>query len=181
MSSAMCAGNFWDQVRTWVFDVHPKVAGMGRFYGRIWIEDQDGNVVRFNGTYTGPQSEDDSRYYFHFDSWRMNVQPGIWLPVAIYVEETNRGDSDKPVGLKAQTHFWGYALKLPTRDSENVSMKIEDAVDKSDDSQDVSPLQASRAWVDAGGEQRDRPLGRSRPGGSADARTAMRQRCWTRL
>ncbi|MDE3186573.1 MAG: hypothetical protein KGM96_03490, partial [Acidobacteriota bacterium] len=55
---------FLGQVRTWVFDVHPKVSGMGRFYGRIWIEDQDGNVVRFNGTYTGPRSEDDSRYYF---------------------------------------------------------------------------------------------------------------------
>jgi hypothetical protein len=138
---------FLGSVRTWVFDVHPKIAGMGRFYGRIWIEDQDGNIVRFNGTYTGPTSEDDSRYYFHFDSWRMNVQPGLWLPVAIYVEETNRGDSDKAVGLKAQTHFWGYSLKLPTRDSENVSMKIEDAVDKSDDSQDVSPLQATRDWV----------------------------------
>jgi len=137
---------FLGSVRTWVFDVHPKVAGMGRFYGRIWIEDQDGNVVRFNGTYTGPRSEDDSRYYFHFDSWRMNVQPGVWLPVAIYVEETTRA-GDKQEGLKAQTHFWGYSLKLPTRDSESISMKVEDAEDKSDDSQDVSPLQASREWV----------------------------------
>ena len=137
---------FLGSVRTWVYDVHPKVPGMGRFYGRVWIEDQDGNVVRFNGTYTGPRSEDDSRYYFHFDSWRMNVQPGIWLPVAIYVEETSR-DGEKQIGLKAQTHFWGYSLKLPTRDSESVSMKVEDAEDKSDDSQDVSPLQASREWV----------------------------------
>lgn len=137
---------FLGSVRTWVFDVHPKVSGMGRFYGRIWIEDQDGNVVRFNGTYTGPRSEDDSRYYFHFDSWRMNVQPGIWLPVAIYVEETTRA-GDKQEGLKAQTHFWGYSLKLPTRDSESVSVKVDDAEDKSEDSQDVSPLQASREWV----------------------------------
>jgi hypothetical protein len=137
---------FLGSVRTWVFDVHPKVTGMGRFYGRVWIEDQDGNVVRFNGTYTGPRSEDDSRYYFHFDSWRMNVQPGIWLPVAIYVEETTR-NGEKQVGLKAQTHFWGYSLKLPSRDSESVSMKVEDAEDKSEDSQDVSPLQASREWV----------------------------------
>jgi len=136
---------FLGSVRTVVFDVHPKVQGMGRFYGRVWIEDQDGNVVRFNGTYTGPKSEDDSRYYFHFDSWRMNVQPGVWLPVAIYVEETNR-DEGKQNGLKAQTHFWGYSLKLPTRDSENISVRVEDAEDKSD-SQDVSPLQASRAWV----------------------------------
>ena len=137
---------FLGSVRTWVYDVHPKINGMGRFYGRVWIEDQDGNVVRFNGTYTGPRSEDDSRYYFHFDSWRMNVQPGVWLPVAIYVEETSR-EGEKQVGLKAQTHFWGYSLKLPTRDSESVSMKVDDAEDKSDDSQDVSPLQASREWV----------------------------------
>jgi hypothetical protein len=138
---------FLGAVRTWVYDVHPKVSGMGRFYGRIWVEDQDGNIVRFNGTYTGPSRDDDSRHYFHFDSWRMNVQPGVWLPVEIYVEESDRGEGEKPVGLKAQTHFWGYSLKLPTRESESVSMKIEDAVDKSDDSQDVSPLQATRNWV----------------------------------
>ncbi len=94
-------------MRTWVFDVHPKVAGMGRFYGRVWIEDQDGNVVRFNGTYTNPASEDDSRYYFHFDSWRMNVQPGIWLPVAIYVEETNRGEGDKADGAEGADSLLG--------------------------------------------------------------------------
>jgi hypothetical protein len=138
---------FLGSVRTWVFDVHPKVNGMGRFYGRVWIEDEGGNVVRFNGTYTGPSSEDSSKYYFHFDSWRMNVQPGIWLPVAIYVEETTRIEGDKSVGLKAQTHLWGYSLKLPTRDSENVSVKVDDAIDKSDDSQDVGPLQATRAWI----------------------------------
>ena len=106
---------FLGSVRTWVFDVHPKaeVKGMGRFYGRVWIEDDGGNVVRFNGTYTGPTDEESSKHFFHFDSWRMNVQPGIWLPVAVYVEETQRTEADKSVGLKAQTHFWGYSLKLP--------------------------------------------------------------------
>ena len=137
---------FLGSVRTWVYDVQPKVAGVGRFYGRIWVEDQDGNIVRFNGTFTAPRSEDDSRFFFHFDSWRMNMQPGIWLPVAIYVEETQRTEGDK-LGLKAQTHFWGYSLKLPTRESENVSVRVDDAVDNSDNSQDVGPLQASRAWV----------------------------------
>jgi len=137
---------FLGSVRTWVYDVQPKVSGIGRFYGRIWIEDVDGNIVRFNGTYTEPRGEDDSRLFFHFDSWRMNVQPGIWLPVAVYVEESQRTAGEK-VGLKAQTHFWGYSLKLPTRESENVSVKVDDALDKSDDSQDVGPLQASRSWV----------------------------------
>jgi hypothetical protein len=134
---------FLGSVRTWVYDVHPKVSGTGRFVGRIWIEDQDGNIVRFNGTYTSAGEENIN---FHFDSWRINVQPGIWLPVAVYVEETHRTPGDK-FGLRAQTHFWGYSLRLPTRESENVSVKVDDAVDKSDDSQDVGPLQASRAWV----------------------------------
>ncbi|MFP5205489.1 MAG: M48 family metalloprotease [Acidobacteriota bacterium] len=138
---------FLGNVRTVVFDVHPKVAGPGRFYGRIWIEDQGGNVVRFNGTYTHSTNEDSSKYYFHFDSWRMNLQPGVWLPVEVYVEESQRTEGKDAVGLKAQTHFWGYSLKMPTRDSENVSVKVDDAVDKSDDSQDVGPLQASRMWI----------------------------------
>lgn len=140
---------FLGTVRTWVFDVHPKadVKGIGRFYGRIWVETDGGNVVRFNGTYTGSPDPDSSKHFFHFDSWRMNVQPSIWLPVAVYVEETQRAEGDKSVGLKAQTHFWGYSLKLPTRDSENVSVTVNDAVDQSDDSQDVGPLQASRMWI----------------------------------
>jgi len=137
---------FLGSVRTWVYDVQPKVSGMGRFYGRIWVEDQDGNIVRFNGTFTQPHTEEESRFYFHFDSWRMNVQPGIWLPVAVYVEETQRTEGAK-IGLKAQTHFWGYSLKLPTRESESVSVRVDEAEDKSEDSQDVGPLQASRAWI----------------------------------
>jgi hypothetical protein len=140
---------FLGSVRTWEFDVHPKqdVKGYGRFTGRVWIEDQDGNVVRFNGSYTESTSEDNNKEYFHFDSWRMNMQPDLWLPVAIYVEESQRIEGGKMVGLRAQTHFWGYSLTLPTRESENVSVQVEGAVDQSADSQDVTPLQATRSWV----------------------------------
>ena len=140
---------FLGNVRTWEFDVHPRadVKGTGRFYGRVWIEDQDGNVVRFNGTYTESASEDNSKEYFQFDSWRMNMQPDLWLPVAIYVEESQRIEGGKTVGLRAQTHFWGYSLTLPSRESENVSVQVEGAVDQSADSQDVTPLQATREWV----------------------------------
>ncbi len=138
---------FLGSVRTWEFDVHPKVSGNGRFTGRIWVEDQDGNVVRFNGSYTESASEDNTKEYFHFDSWRMNMQPNLWLPVAVYVEESQRIEGGKTVGLRAQTHFWGYSLTLPTRESENVSVQVEGAVDQSADSQDMTPLQATRAWV----------------------------------
>jgi hypothetical protein len=139
---------FLGTVRTVVFDVHARgdIKDTGRFFGRIWIEDQGGNVVRFRGSYTGPAAIDSSKFFFHFDSWRANIQPGIWLPVAVYVEATQRNESDKPIGMKAQTHFWGYSLKVPTRDSENVSIKVDEAVDRSSDSEDVAPLQAEQMW-----------------------------------
>ena len=53
MISSFVRRQFLGQVRTLVFDVRPKPGtGSGRFLGRIWIEDRNGNIVRFNGTYT---------------------------------------------------------------------------------------------------------------------------------
>src|SRR3984893_10657894 len=41
---------FLGEVRCLVFDLTPlKKSGNGRFLGRIWVEDQDYHVVRFNG------------------------------------------------------------------------------------------------------------------------------------
>ena len=78
---------FLGEVRCIVMDVAPKKdAGKGRFLGRIWIEDQDYNIVRFNGTYyPHPRAS----YYLHFDSWRQNLRPGVWLPSLIYSEESD--------------------------------------------------------------------------------------------
>ena len=68
-------------------------AHQGSFVGRIWVEDHDFNIVRFNGTYSNKSNYDS---YFHFDSWRMNTQPGIWLPSYIYSEETSRRQGHPP-------------------------------------------------------------------------------------
>jgi len=139
--------DFLGAVHVEVFDVFPKPkTGAGRFTGRVWVEDQDGNVVRFNGTFTGNANLDRPEY-FHFDSWRNNLQPGVWLPAAIYVEETHRTKNDGDEGLRAQTYFWGYSLKVPSHLAENATIQIDNVTDKSDAAQDVSPLQASRAWV----------------------------------
>jgi negative regulator of sigma E activity len=44
---------FVGDVRCIVFDVSPKKdAGYGLFVGRIWVEDQDYNIIRLNGTYS---------------------------------------------------------------------------------------------------------------------------------
>ena len=57
---------FLGEVRTLVFEVTPKKnAGTGLFQGQIWVEDQDYNIVRLNGTYV-PRPK--NAFYFHMDS-----------------------------------------------------------------------------------------------------------------
>jgi hypothetical protein len=127
---------FLGDVRTMVFDVQPKPhLGMGRFIGRVWIEDNGGNIVRFTGTFSGGTKRS---LFFHFDSWRGNVQQDVWLPMAVYVQDQD---------FRAQTYFWGYALRLPAADSsDNESVIVENAADNSDNGDDLSPLQAQRQW-----------------------------------
>ncbi len=138
---------FIGNVRCVVFDVKPRnKAGAGRFFGRIWIEDRDAHIVRFNGTYSSNPNDADTHYY-HFDSWRANLQDGTWLPSVIYVEESEHAAAAHAKGFKAQTNFWGYSLKLPQNASDNSSMQIDNAQDQSQNSQDVSPLQAQRLFV----------------------------------
>ena len=145
---------FLGSVPTAVFDVTPiaeksflpgnnKLAG--KFIGRIWIETHNGNVVRFDGNVSG--TEKDYKEYYHFDSWRTNVQPDLWLPNSIYVEETDKRSPTKTLQFKAINHVWGYVLKVPEKESENTSVEVEGATDVSNDAQDVSPLGAQRAWV----------------------------------
>src|ERR1700722_12787295 len=139
--------DFLGSVRTQVFDVLPRRnTGAGRFNGRIWIEDEQGAVVRLNGIYSG-NAKFERPHYLHFDSWRMNLQPGVWLPAEIYVEESHGNRMGDAADVRARTSFWGYSLKLPARDSQNASVQIDGVVDKSDSAQDLSPLEASRAWV----------------------------------
>ncbi len=104
--------DFLGTVHTQVFDVLPKdKTSSGRFTGRIWVDDQEGAVVRFNGIFSGNAHIDRPRY-FHFDSWRVNLQPGVWLPAEIYVEESHSEKLDDEPDLRARTSFWGYSLRI---------------------------------------------------------------------
>ena len=138
--------DFLGSVPTMVFDVEPATNHTrGRFFGRIWVERRNGNIVRFNGSFAGTQK--DYKEYYHFDSWRTNVQENLWLPTSFYVEESDSRSSEHTVKFKAVNHIWGYALKVPTGDAENVDVQVQGATDVSNDAQDVSPLGAQREWV----------------------------------
>ena len=137
---------FLGEVRCLVFDVTPREkAGKGRFLGRIWVEDQDYNVVRFNGAYGGGGH---SSWYFHFDSWRTNVQPSLWLPSFVYSEERELHYAlAKKLDFKAQTRLWGYNLGHAAQEQELTKILVETPVqDETKNANDLSPVQAQRSW-----------------------------------
>jgi len=136
---------FLGDVRCLVFDVTPKKnSGKGRFLGRVWVEDQDYNIVRLNGTYApAPRNS----YFFHMDSWRLNLIPGYWVPAYIYSEEGDFSAGVKnKMAFKAQTRIWGYDLKKGDKDDELTQIRVDSVKDESPTTQDASPLQAEREW-----------------------------------
>lgn len=142
---------FLGDVRCLVFDVNPLPnSGKGRFVGRIWVEDQDYHIVRFNGAYGGYSLVSN---YFNFDSWRTNVAKNVWLPAFIYTEEGNLHDPKtlrlafKP--FRSQTRLWGYNLGYPKDEEELNKVLIESPTpieDSAEAANDFSPVEAQRYW-----------------------------------
>src|SRR5580704_5782733 len=139
---------FLGEIRCLVIDVHPKEGQRtARFLGRIWVEDQDYNIVRFNGTYY-PQPK--LSFFFHFDSWRINMRPGTWLPAYIYTEEADlKTGLAKTLHFKAQTRLWGYDLKGLNKNEEFTQILVDSPQsvrDQSEAAADASPVMAERMW-----------------------------------
>jgi hypothetical protein len=139
---------FLGELRCLVIDVQPKEGQKtSRFMGRIWVEDQDYNIVRFNGSYY-PQPR--INFFFHFDSWRLNMRPGTWLPAYVYTEESNlKTGLTKSLHFKAQTRLWGYDLKGLNKNEEFTQILIdspENVNDQSAAAADATPVVAERMW-----------------------------------
>lgn len=96
-------------VRCAVLNVAPREKTKNRgFVGRIWVEDQNYNIVRFTGTF---RSKEFAKHSFHFDSWRTNTISVIWMPALVYTEESDPKDPTRHgLWFKAQTRIWGYDL-----------------------------------------------------------------------
>jgi hypothetical protein len=137
---------FLGEARCIVIDVQPgKKAKEGLFTGRIWVEDRDFNIVRFNGTYSGHPDT----HYLHFDSWRFNLQADVWLPSYIYVEESGTKPNSAlfhDLYLKAQTRLWAYDPELLNHEEEFTQIKVDNSVDDRPVAKDNSPVEAQRMW-----------------------------------
>jgi Peptidase family M48 len=164
---------FLGELRCLVIDVHPKEGQKyARFMGRIWVEDQDYNIVRFNGTYY-PQPK--MNIFFHFDSWRLNMRHGTWLPAYVYTEESNlKTGFSKTLHFKAQTRLWGYDLKVLSKNEEFTQILIDSpqsVKDQSDAAADASPVVAQRMWerqAEANAVERLQKIGLLAPSGEVD-------------
>jgi hypothetical protein len=145
---------FLGEIRCLVFDVIPlNRQAPGKFVGRIWVEERDQAIVRFNGIYVQPPPSRTpvAERYFHFDSWRVNATESLWVPAQIYIEEQaspGRGADGAVPHFKAQTRFWDYAATASRKIDELTSILIESAsgVDDADATKDILPLESQRLW-----------------------------------
>jgi hypothetical protein len=76
-----------DELNTYVFGVKPKqmVKGQRYFEGRIWVDDQDLQIVKVAGQGV---PEDENNKYPHFESYRENIDGRYWFPTYVYADDT---------------------------------------------------------------------------------------------
>ena len=175
---------FLGESRCFVFDVKPIRDGKEGFVGRIWIEDRDYNLVRFNGanrstdlTLSGMLKRTTS---FHMDSWRANAAPGVWVPSYVYSEETdlNGGSQEgkkpqKQVRFKSQTRIWGYQAQGADHTGSLTSIRIDEpnVADTTDGAAQLSPVLSQRRWeqeAESNVLERLETMGLLAPAGEAD-------------
>jgi hypothetical protein len=137
---------FLGDVRCLVVDVVPRPeAHKRRFAGRIWLEDHDYNIVRFNGTYIpAPQHQ-----FSHFDSWRVNTG-ALWLPSFIYAQDDGfHYGLIKASPMRAQTRLWDYERARERADQAFTNMSVDVPQGVKDDSATTAentPVQEYRMW-----------------------------------
>jgi hypothetical protein len=175
---------FLGESRCFVFDVKPIRNGKQGFVGRIWIEDRDYNLVRFNGASRSSEETLSGmlkrRLSFHMDGWRVNVAPGVWVPSYVYSEETDlSSDSSKSskskrqARFKSQTRIWGYQAQNTNRIDSLTTIRIDEpnVADTADGAAQLSPVLSQRRWeqeAEANVLERLEGLGLLAPEGEAD-------------
>jgi hypothetical protein len=75
-----------DELQTYIFDVKPRqlVKGQRYFQGRIWVDDQDLQIVKAAGKGV---PDDGNNQYPHFESYRENIDGKYWFPTYVYADD----------------------------------------------------------------------------------------------
>jgi peptidase M48-like protein len=177
---------FLGESRCFVFDVRPLRDGKQGFVGRIWIEDRDYNLVRFNGASLGSEETLSGllkrKLSFHMDGWRVNVARGVWVPSYVYSEETDlntapssksSSQSKRQARFKSQTRIWGYQAHNADRTGSLTTIRIDEpnVADTTDGAAQLSPVLSQRRWeqeAEANVLERLEAIGLLAPAGEAD-------------
>ncbi len=176
---------FLGESRCFVFDVTPLRDGRKGFVGRIWIEDRDYNLVRFNGASRGSEETLSGalkrKLSYHMDGWRVNVAPGVWVPSYVYSEETDlsaaaeksSSKSKRQARFKSQTRIWGYQAQNTDRTDSLTTIRIDEptVADTADGAAQLSPVLSQRRWeqeAEANVLERLEAIGLLAPAGEAD-------------
>src|SRR5436190_17980817 len=177
---------FLGESRCFVFDVRPLRTSREGFVGRIWIEDRDYNLVRYNGAIGGSERTLSGwlkrALSFHMDGWRVNAAPGVWVPSYVYSEETDlstassskSSSKSKPQArFKSQTRIWGYQAQNTDRTGSLTTIRIDEpnVADTTDGAAQLSPVLSQRRWeqeAEANVLERLEAIGLLAPAGEAD-------------
>jgi hypothetical protein len=117
-----------DELHTYVFDIAPKLIEKGKryFQGRIWVDDQDFQIVKTNGKSVPDirkKKSDDENLFPSFTTWREQIDGKYWFPVYtladdtlhftsgdIHIREILRYEDYKQFGAKSKIIYEGEEL-----------------------------------------------------------------------
>jgi len=96
-----------DELNTYVFDVKPKAMVKGERYlqGRIWVDDQDLQIVKVTGQAVPEVGE---QKFPHFESYRENIDGRFWFPTYIYIDDVLDFKKNGSVHMRAVVRFTNY-------------------------------------------------------------------------
>lgn len=105
-----------DELNTYLFEIEPadpkavtkpKERGEHLFTGKIWIDDQDFQIVKMEGR--AVTAKDEKSKFVKFACYRENVEGNLWMPSTVYAKdllEYPRYD----IPIKIEIKYMGYKL-----------------------------------------------------------------------
>jgi hypothetical protein len=96
-----------DELQTYSFDVKPRqlVKGQRYFQGRIWVDDQDLQIVKAAGKGV---PDEGGQQFPHFESYRENVDGKYWFPTYVYADDELVFKKGPTIHMKMVVRYTSY-------------------------------------------------------------------------
>lgn len=96
-----------DELNTYIFDVKPKQMAKGEryFQGRIWVDDQDLQIVKAVGKGV---PDDDNNKFPQFESYRENIDGRYWFPTYVYADEVLEFKKGPDLHIRFSVRYTNY-------------------------------------------------------------------------